>query len=148
VVSDGRVVQVDAATVNVHFGVRAADLAFVTGYVDPASVPSFAQLIGGIGWLVRNGTAYVTAAAEREGLDASFVALLSARSAIGHDAEGRLVHVEFDGKTEERGIDLPEFARLLVDKYALVNAINLDGGGSVTHVTRGIITSNPSYVRA
>ena len=144
VVSDGRVVQADLGSVNAHFGVRASDSAFVTGYFDPATVGAYTQLVGGVGWLVRNGALFVNESAALEGIDRNFVDLLSARSAIGHDAEGRLIHVEFDGKTDERGIDLTEFAILLRDKYDLVNAINLDGGGSVTHVTNGIITSNPS----
>jgi hypothetical protein len=124
----------------VHACIQSPDRAVGRG-----QVPSFSQLIGGIGWLVRNGSVYVDESAAREGIDPSFVTLLSARSAIGHDAEGRLIHVEWDGKSNERGIALPAFAQLLRDQYGLINAINLDGGGSVTHVTQGIVTSNPSY---
>ena len=83
------------------------------------------QLVSGVIWLVRNGKNNVQNALQFENggiqgcffhqngriknnftLDTfnleDFVKVQSARTAIGHDADGRLVLVEIDGKTHER----------------------------------------------
>ena len=81
------------------------------------------QLVSGVIWLVRNGKNNVQNALQFEnggiqGFFSSkwpyeiftsdtfnledFVKVQSARTAIGHDADGRLVLVEIDGKTHER----------------------------------------------
>ena len=43
----------------------------------------------------------------------------SARTAIGHDAMGRLILVEIDGKTQQRGLNLFDFADLLITRHGM-----------------------------
>ena len=69
---------------------------------------------------------------------------MSARTAIGHDALGRMVLVEVDGKTRQRGINLFDFADFLIEHHGLVNAINLDGGGSASVDRNQTVTNYPS----
>lgn len=49
--------------------------------------------------------------------------------------------MQADGKSWERGIDLYDMADFLVSQ-GVVNAINLDGGGSMTSVMGGDILVN------
>lgn len=72
-----------------------------------------------------------------------FVDMVSARTAVGHDAEGKLVLFQIDGQTERRGMSLWEMSEFL-KKYGVINAINLDGGGSSTFVIDGSLASYPS----
>ena len=67
------------------------------------------QLVSGVIWLVRNGKNNVQNALQfEEGVIQDrfnledFVKVTSARTAIGHDADGRLILVEIDGKTNQR----------------------------------------------
>ena len=80
------------------------------------------QLVSGVIWLVRNGKNNVQNALQFENGDIQgflpkwldvklisdtfnledFVKVQSARTAVGHDADGRLILVEIDGKTHER----------------------------------------------
>ena len=67
----------------------------------------------------------------------------SARVAIGHDKHGVVKVVQVDGKTRNRGLSLDEFVELLLG-MGIVNAINLDGGGSSTSVVNGSVVSGSS----
>lgn len=59
------------------------------------------------------------------------------RTAFGTLADGRVAFVVVDGRSSTaRGITLPDFAALL-GEMGLVDAINLDGGGSSTLSVRG-----------
>ena len=103
------------------------------------------ELISGIVWLVRDGENFVQESLEEEYMGyqetgTSFATVKSARTALGHDQEGRLVLLQMEGETWAEGIDLYEFADLLVE-LGIINAINLDGGGSAT------MTQNHSLVR-
>ena len=69
---------------------------------------------------------------------------MSARTAIGHDADGRLILVEIDGKTGERGLNLYDFADLLIAEHGMVNGINLDGGGSASADINSEVVNYPS----
>ncbi|XP_048576830.1 N-acetylglucosamine-1-phosphodiester alpha-N-acetylglucosaminidase [Nematostella vectensis] len=153
IVSNGKLVMDADGVQNANFGIR-KDGTIVTGYLSENTVLDqenpFVQLVTGVIWLVRNGEVYVNASkkAECEDLQESgsvdlFVNVLAARTAIGHDAQGRVVIVQVDGKTLQRGMDLYSFAELLI-KYGLVNAINLDGGGSTTMVVNGSVVNYPS----
>ena len=51
---------------------------------------------------------------------------------IGIDTSGRVVLVEIDGKTQQRGMNLFDFADFLIEHHNVTNAINLDGGGSAS----------------
>jgi len=124
---------------------------YMVGYFDSLSDYDFVQLISGVVWLVRNGTNNVKAAIETEydGVQgdfdlAGFANVTSARTAIGYDTYGRLVLVEVDGKTKERGINLFDFADFLIEHHDLVNAINLDGGGSASVYVNQTVTNYPS----
>lgn len=98
VVADGRIVQL-ADEQNAVFGIR-QDGTIVVGYVpnEEVSNGSYRQLISGVVWLVRNGTNYVNesmglecASHQDTGKMSTFVEVLSARTAVGHDSEGRIV---------------------------------------------------------
>lgn len=158
-VSGGRVIQTSTRH-NVNFGIR--DGQFYIGYIDlgdDAAVGSespFDTLISGLVWLVRNGRSYVaesmrSAAMDGDGEDMSaqsngpaFATILSARTAIGYDSEGRLMLVQMEGESFVRGMSLYEFAEFLVE-LGFESAINLDGGGSATVTARNELLTEPSW---
>ena len=53
------------------------------------------------------------------------------------------VYMQVEGQTHRRGANLYEFADLLI-AHGLVNAINLDGGGSSTLVHNEVLINYPS----
>ena len=98
IVSDGRVVQ-STSEQNANFGIR-QDGTIVVGYISEEEIisGSYRQLVSGVLWLVRNGTNYVNesmglecASHQDTGKMSTFVEVLSARTAIGHDSQGRIV---------------------------------------------------------
>ncbi|XP_018618589.1 N-acetylglucosamine-1-phosphodiester alpha-N-acetylglucosaminidase isoform X1 [Scleropages formosus] len=153
VVSDGKLVQSSRGIQNAQFGIR-KDGSLVFGYLSEDDVLDevnpFVQLVSGVVWLLRNGKVYVKESMEAEcnetqktGTFGKFVNVVSARTAVGHDREGRLVLFHTDGQTERRGMNLWQLADFLKEQ-GLVNAINLDGGGSSTFVANGSLASYPS----
>ncbi|XP_028280919.1 N-acetylglucosamine-1-phosphodiester alpha-N-acetylglucosaminidase [Parambassis ranga] len=153
VVSNGRRVQDSGGVQNAQFGIR-KDGTLVFGYLSQEDVLDksnpFVQLVSGVVWLLRNGKVYINESLEAEcdktqetGVFRKFVDVVSARTAVGHDAQGRLILFHIDGQTELRGMNLWEVAEFL-KKYGVINAINLDGGGSSTYVIRGSLASYPS----
>lgn len=113
VVSDGRIVQTADNQQNANFGIR-DDGTIVVGYIPDDEVKNttnpFRQLVTGVLWLVRNGTNYVNESKKLEctthedtGRMDTFVDVVSARSALGHDAQGRLVMAQVEGQTHRRG---------------------------------------------
>ncbi|XP_053743491.1 N-acetylglucosamine-1-phosphodiester alpha-N-acetylglucosaminidase isoform X2 [Synchiropus splendidus] len=163
VVSDGRLVQDSGGIQNAQFGIK-KDGTLVFGYLSEDEVLDqsnpFVQLVSGVIWLLRDGEVYIEQSLEAEcdksqetGLLRHFVDVVSARTAVGHDAAGRLMLFQIDGKTGERGgqyfslmgdrMNLWEVANFLKENGA-INAINLDGGGSSTFVARGSLASYPS----
>ncbi|XP_070692131.1 N-acetylglucosamine-1-phosphodiester alpha-N-acetylglucosaminidase [Pempheris klunzingeri] len=153
VVSDGRMVRDGGGVQNAQFGIR-RDGSLVFGYLSQEDVLDqsnpFVQLVSGVVWLLRNGEVYINQSLAAEcdktqetGQFRTFVDVVSARTAVGHDAEGRLILYQFDGQTGVRGMNLWEMAEAL-KKYGVINAINLDGGGSSTYVIDGSLASYPS----
>ncbi|XP_029927909.1 N-acetylglucosamine-1-phosphodiester alpha-N-acetylglucosaminidase-like isoform X2 [Myripristis murdjan] len=153
VVSDGRVVRDSGGVQNAQFGIR-RDGTLVFGYLSEDDVQDktnpFVQLVSGVVWLLRDGQVYINESIEAEcdktqetGTFRHFVDVVSARTAVGHDAEGKLILFHIDGKTDQRGMNLWEVAESL-KKYGVINAINLDGGGSSTYVNNGSLASYPS----
>nr|XP_008114997.1 PREDICTED: N-acetylglucosamine-1-phosphodiester alpha-N-acetylglucosaminidase isoform X1 [Anolis carolinensis] len=153
VVSDGRLVQSAGGVQNAQFGIR-KDGTLVVGYLSEEEVLAkenpFVQLLSGVVWLLRNGEVYVNQSQAVEcdetqttGTFDTFINTVSARTAVGHDRQGRLVLVHVDGQTNARGLNLWEMAEFL-KKQDIVNAINLDGGGSATLVLNGTLASYPS----
>ena len=151
-VSDGALVQAGTHQ-NVQFGITAKH-EFIVGYLSEADVESMTaaasvtQLIAGVGWLVRNGRNYVSESLRTEDMSVqdtggNFASIVSARNAIAHDKDGRLMLVAIDGKSWDNGVDLNGMAEVLL-KLGAVNAINLDGGGSETALVNGSLVSYPS----
>ena len=98
IVSDGRIVQTTDEQ-NANFGIR-QDGTIVVGYIHERDIlsGSYRQLVSGVIWLVRNGTNYVNESMQLEcashqntGKMSTFVEVLSARTAVGHDSHGRVV---------------------------------------------------------
>ena len=113
VVSDGRIVQTTNDEQNANFGIR-QDGTIVVGYIPDREILNttnpFRQLVTGVIWLVRNGTNYVNESMKLEcsshedtGKMETFVNVISARTALGHDAQGRLVMAQVEGQTHKRG---------------------------------------------
>ncbi|XP_003790897.1 N-acetylglucosamine-1-phosphodiester alpha-N-acetylglucosaminidase [Otolemur garnettii] len=153
VVSDKRRVSSSGGLQNAQFGIR-RDGTLVTGYLSEEEVLDtenpFVQLVSGVVWLIRNGSIYINESQATEcdetqetGSFSKFVNVISARTALGHDRKGQLILFHADGQTEQRGINLWEMAEFLL-KQGVVNAINLDGGGSATFVLNGTLASYPS----
>lgn len=153
IVSDAKLVQDSGGIQNANFGIR-SDGNIVVGYLSQDEVldqnKPFVQLVSGVVWLLRNGQVYVDESKKAECRETEetgsmdlFANVVSARTAIGHDSRGRVVLVQVDGKTHRRGINLYDFAKLL-KKFDVVNAINLDGGGSSTFVINETTVNYPS----
>ncbi|XP_075710308.1 N-acetylglucosamine-1-phosphodiester alpha-N-acetylglucosaminidase isoform X2 [Rhinoderma darwinii] len=153
IVSNGRLVQNSRGVQNAQFGIR-ADGTMIFGYLSEEEVLStenpFVQLVSGVVWLLRNGQVYIKQSESIEcdktqntGSFEYFVNVTSARTAVGHDKDGRLILFHVDGQTGTRGMNLWEVADFLKNQ-GVVNAINLDGGGSATLVINGTLASYPS----
>ncbi|XP_058013069.1 N-acetylglucosamine-1-phosphodiester alpha-N-acetylglucosaminidase isoform X1 [Ahaetulla prasina] len=152
VVSNGQLVQ-SSGVQNAQFGIR-KDGTLVFGYLSEEEVLAtdnpFVQLVSGVGWLLRDGEVYVNQSQVAEcdktqetGTFDTFVNMVSARTAVGHDRQGQLVLFHADGQSSIRGLNLWEMAEFLKER-GVVNAINLDGGGSATFVVNGSLASYPS----
>ncbi|KAJ7985495.1 hypothetical protein DPEC_G00352620 [Dallia pectoralis] len=153
IVSDGEMVKNSGGVQNAQFGIR-KDGTLVFGYLSQEDVLEkanpFVQLVSGVVWLLRNSTIYINESVEAEcdstqetGTLREFVDVVSARTAVGHDQMGNLILFHIDGQTGQRGMTLWEVANFLKDQ-GVVNAINLDGGGSSTYVVNGSLASYPS----
>ncbi|KAK1794964.1 hypothetical protein P4O66_010161 [Electrophorus voltai] len=153
IVSDGRLVQNSRGLQTAQFGIR-KDGTLVFGYLSEDDildkVNPFVQLVSGVVWLLRAGEVYINESMQAEcdqtqetGTFQRFVDVTSARTAVGHDMEGRLILFHVDGQTDRRGMNLWEVAEFL-KKQGVINAINLDGGGSSTYVLNGSLASFPS----
>ncbi len=104
IVSDGRLVQTSGDEQNANFGIR-QDGTIVVGYLPDSEISNssnpFRQLVTGVVWLVRNGSSFVNESIQLEcsshedtGKMDVFASVLSARTAVGHDAKGRVVIVQ------------------------------------------------------
>lgn len=108
---NGRVVRDANGVQNAHFGItRGGQLFF--GYLSEQEVLSkfFATLVGGVVWLVRRGENNVDVSARAEcekteetGTMKRFISVRSARTAVAHDAQGRVLFAHVDGKTDQAG---------------------------------------------
>lgn len=116
-VVDGRILQVSNNTPNSAFGIR-QDGTLVTGYIPDKEILNtssnpFLHLVSGVVWLVRKGVNYVEESAKAEasgnegtGTMKQFIDTVSARTAIGHDSQGRVALVHIEGQTDSRGYRL------------------------------------------
>lgn len=102
------------------------------------------DIVGGAGLLLWRGKEVRDWAEERLDLK-GFVDARHPRTLIGRDREGDIWLVVIDGRQpgHSAGMSLPEltdFSR----KLGLVDALNLDGGGSSTMVVKGTVVNRPS----
>lgn len=102
------------------------------------------DIIGGAGLLLRGGKAIDDWEPERLSAP-GFVAARHPRTMIGRDGEGDTWLVTVDGRQPDHSVgmtlrELIAFARRL----GLVDALNLDGGGSTTMVVKGKVVNRPS----
>lgn len=116
----------------------------------PETTRSGTTITNGGPQLLRDGAIEITQ--RRDGFvhpgDPSFVygwfIKRNPRTFAGIDAEGRTVLVTVDGRTaQDLGLSVPEAADV-ARSLGLVDAINLDGGGSTTMVVDGQVISHPS----
>lgn len=150
---------------NVHFGVTSHDQFFI-GHIDDdddfmarhtrrrggardVDDWHFVQLLSGVVWLVRDGVSHVNRSWSEEEDQSTpippdtFISAVSARTLIGHDRHGHLMLMVVDGKSWQHGVDLVSMAELALE-VGLINAINLDGGGSATLTLRHVLINSPS----
>jgi hypothetical protein len=136
-------------------GVRVGDRVRVTASLRESSghdVRTSARdtIVNGGPQLLRNGRDEITQA--RDGFvhpgDPSFaygfVVKRNPRTFAGVDAQGRTVLVTVDGRsTSDLGLSIPETADV-ARSLGLVDAINLDGGGSTAMAVNGVLVTHPS----
>lgn len=113
IISNGKLIHDSNGIQNANFGIR-RDGSIVTGYLSEDDVTEsenpFVQLVSGVGWLIRNGQIYLNESKKAECADTEetgtierFFNVVSARSAIGHDQEGKIIILTIDGKTDIDG---------------------------------------------
>lgn len=108
------------------------------GAVLQVDVEGIVSAIGGSPQLLQGGrTAYPTDTAD------SFTQDRHPRTMVGMTPAGEVLLVTADGRGTSAGLTLIESARLMADLGA-VDAMNLDGGGSTTFVTGGVVRNAPS----
>lgn len=100
-------------------------------------------IVGGGPQLIKDGR--VAIEPDEEKIAAKFVSDRHPRTAIARLKDGRMLLATVDGRQPGRsvGMSLPEFAGFLLEN-AVLEAINLDGGGSTTMVVNGKLVNRPS----
>lgn len=130
-------------SVEVRAGLRGED-------GDPVRTTPRTTIVNGGPLLVHDGREEITQA--RDGMvhpdDPSFsygwVAKRNPRTIAGVDGQGRTVLVTVDGRSvTDLGLSIPEAADV-ARSLGLVDAINLDGGGSTAMAVNGTLVSRPS----
>ena len=115
IISNGKLLHDSDGIQNANIGIR-KNGSIVTGYLPKDEVDSvanpFVELVAGVGWLIRNGEIYTDESKKAECADTEetgtierFFGVVSARSAIGHDKEGRIIIATIDGKTDKAGYE-------------------------------------------
>jgi hypothetical protein len=110
---------------------------------DPADWERTADVVGGAGLIARDGV-YVDDWSV-ETFTKGFAEARHPRTLIGTTAEGTIWLVTVDGRQPQLsvGMTLVEL-RELARRLRLVNALNLDGGGSTTMWAEGKVVNSPS----
>ncbi|HEX2248667.1 MAG TPA: phosphodiester glycosidase family protein, partial [Arthrobacter sp.] len=108
------------------------------------------HVVSGGPYLVQNGEIAVTAArdglvhADNPGMFYGWVHQRNPRTIAGIDAQGRLILVTADGRqSTSLGLSIYEAAKV-AKSLGMVEAINLDGGGSTTMTAGGEVVNVPS----
>jgi hypothetical protein len=101
------------------------------------------EIVGGAGLLLRDGARVENWTVES--LSAGFAETRHPRTLVGTRPDGSLWFVTVDGRQPEHsvGMTLLEL-RALAERIGLVNALNLDGGGSTTMWAAGQVVNKPS----
>jgi len=139
IISDGNVIYSDPMQ-RALFGVT-NDGKLVAGYGNDTFIKQtgFKQLVHGRGWIIHNAKSHVDEAAKIEDIPNHYVTNIAPRISIGWNNEGQIILVVIDGEeSKKHGLNLKNFANLIL-KLGAIEAINLDGGGSVTLVWNGHI---------
>lgn len=104
---------------------------------------SMSHVVGGGPFLLSKGEIIINT--ELEGFSSkSGIGSVAPRTAIGMTAPGRLIWLVADGRQKNSvGLSLWELAALMKE-IGVVEAINMDGGGSTTMVLNGGIVNSPS----
>lgn len=101
------------------------------------------NIIGGGPHLLKEGRIVLDQESEKF-TDSSGIGGTAPRTALGITSPNRLILLTADGRSENSvGVSLYELARLL-KSIGVIEAINLDGGGSTTMVINGKIVNQPS----
>eukprot|EP00037_Helgoeca_nana_P009737 m.85418 g.85418 ORF g.85418 m.85418 type:complete len:282 (-) comp19778_c0_seq4:147-992(-) len=137
-VHGGKVLEGATAGGGTVFG-KTTDGHWLLGDYNPStSTLDVPEALSAFQWLVFNGTVTPTAGGE-----------VAPRTAIGVDTKGRLVLLEVDGcekcATGDQGLTLYGVAQLLLS-HGVLNAINLDGGGSSSMVVNGSFINRPTCI--
>jgi N-acetylglucosamine-1-phosphodiester alpha-N-acetylglucosaminidase len=147
-ISDAQVWQLPtdgSGTGRANFGITDKN-EYVSGFInaDVLSSRNFTQLITGWGWLVRNGTSYVSQSSDLSYSPGGFTMEKAPRTMVGYYTNGSMILVEIDGEEDiNEGPDLFEAAELLVS-LGVQAAINIDGGGSSVSVYDGMVINEPT----
>merc|ERR1719412_3168562 len=122
------------------------------GYFKPEEMAGFQHLVSGVVWLVRDGKNYVEQGWKEANISVQtsgdkYATNLASRTALGYDDDGRLIILQIDGSIavgkKKRGMNMAQLAVLLIE-HGVVNAINLDGGGSSAMALNGVLINYPS----
>jgi hypothetical protein len=110
---------------------------------DAAAWSGARDIVGGAGLLIKDGQPIDDWSLET--FARGFAELRHPRTMIGAAADGAIWLVTIDGRQPQRSVgmtlvELRDFARRL----GLVNALNLDGGGSTTMWVEGRVVNSPS----
>ena len=109
----------------------------------PADWEAAPDIVGGVGLLATAGRLVKDWGPEkpRDG----FTTERHPRTVIGTAGDGRLWLIAVDGRNKTLSLGM-SFAELqtLVTRVGLVDALNLDGGGSTTMVVKGAVVNHPS----
>ena len=109
----------------------------------PADWNNAPDIVGGVGLLATGGRLQKDWAPEkaREG----FATERHPRTVIGKAGDGRIWLIAVDGRNKTLSLGM-NFAELqgLVTRLGLVEALNLDGGGSTTMFVQGAVVNHPS----
>jgi exopolysaccharide biosynthesis protein len=110
---------------------------------EPEPWASAHDVVGGAGLLINNGRDVENWAIET--FAQGFAENRHPRTMIGNTADGTIWLVTVDGRQPQLsvGMTLVEL-RALAKRLALVNALNLDGGGSTTMWAQGQVMNSPS----
>ncbi len=109
----------------------------------PSDWDAAPAIVGGVGLLATTGRLVKDWGPEmpRDG----FTTERHPRTVIGTASDGRIWLITVDGRNKALSLGM-SFAELqaLVTRVGLVNALNLDGGGSTTMVVNGAVVNHPS----